>query len=40
MTNAINQAVADVSSINTRVGSLEDALDDKLNISDYQTYSA
>lgn len=39
MTNAINQAVADVSSINTRVGSLEDALDDKLNISDYQTYS-
>lgn len=39
MTNAINQAVADVSSINTRVGSLEDAIDDKLNISDYQTYS-
>ena len=39
MTNAINQAVADVASINTRVGSLEDALDDKLSISDYQTYS-
>lgn len=40
MTNAINQAVADVSSINTRVGSLEDAIDDKLNISDYQTYAS
>lgn len=39
MTNAINQAVADVSSINTMVGSLEDAIDDKLNISDYQTYA-
>ena len=40
MTNAINQAVADVASINTRVGSLEDAIDDKLNISDYQTSAA